>query len=770
MSSWAANTLQALSMIKTVYLEAAPFIVIGLFLAGWLKVLVQTPSVFRFLGGKNLKSALYAWLFGMPLPVCSCGVVPLSLGLRQKRASRESLLAFLIGTPETSVGAVTITWGLLGPLMAIVRPIASLLTALFAAVISIGLRTVESPEKKTALPVPPTEPETSTAPESPTEPKEQDADGYHVVGLGGFIRSIQSAVDRKGGQTKRGRPATGPGPEQPKLPESVPQNEPRTVPLRVLFRDANRYAFKDMLDEISIWLTIGIISAGIVAALVPADWVQNLPGGELGAMLLVLVLSVPLYGCAVESTPVAASLVLKGLSPGAALVLLLAGPASNLTTLVLLKQHFGKRFLAIYLFAIAAASIGAGLAFNALLRFTGWQLTPKMASVESTLIWQIFTYGCAAFLLLLLLTSFVRMNWRHQCTAAYEAIASGLTLVKLATPTTGIKGKRIALLAGALLGAAYLSSGLYQVPLGSAGYVMQLGQLTAEPRPPGLHYHWPWPVEKVAIRRVSAIHKTDVGFRTDLALLKQWKRRPAKLSTYGWHSFFTTMHPKPEESLYLLGDENQLELKFSIHYRLKDPTAFYFNYAKNADLVSLAAESVLRTNLASQQIDDILTDKRRQIAGPLQEQTQKLLDSYGIGVEIVSIWVVDLHPPEQAVAAFRDVASAMENRETRIHRAYAARSKALPKARGEAAMILAESSATAIELTADSRARSESFAQRSQAHATYPAATQLRMWLETMERVLARTAKTVAPPEATRGGRLRIWNPSPTAEKPAREK
>ncbi len=697
-----------LEMIWQVFLDAAPFVLLGLFLAGWLKVLIRSPGVDRYLGRPNLRSAVLAWLLGAPLPVCSCGVVPVALGLRSKGASRESLLSFLIGTPETSVGTVMITWGLLGPVMAVVRPLASLATSLLAAVLSIAARTDE-----------------------PTDPA-PEADGTEA----------------------------SPDEEDARPP----------VPLRGLVRNALHHGFVEMLDDISVWLVVGIAAAGLLAGLVPADWLQRIPGGELGGMLLVLLASIPIYACAVETTPIAAVLILKGLSPGAALVLLLAGPATNVTTLVLLGQHFGRRFVGIYLTAVALGSVGMGLALNAVLGATALDVTSRVSATGATAGTSTVGAVSAVLLLALLGSSLCRVDWRGELSRVGAVLARLLEIAGVLVPgpddaglrlRPSLRGRRPVALGLLLALAGYGATGLYQVPPGHTGYETRLGRLTATDLPPGLHVHLPWPFEAVKVLRSEEVRKTDLGFRTDLELLKRWMEIPGRRTAAGWHSFFTTMHVKPRESVYVLGDENQLEAKTAVHYRIRDPRAFFFDYAGDSDLVALTTESVLRRFMASQRIDQVLTATRGRIAQEVVRQTQALLDEYGIGVEVLDVFVVDLHPPVEAIPAFRSVASAMEDRETRIHRAHESRSASIPISRGRAAKVLAAAEAGAVQALSDGRGRAESFSARARVFSAHRPATNLRVHLEALERVLPGVPKVIVPPEVAQGGRLGVWTGTP---------
>ncbi len=724
--------LDILTMIWVVLLETAPYLLLGLLLAGLVKILLRARTARRYLGEPNLKSALWAALLGLPLPICSCGVVPLTLGLRDKGASREARLSFLASTPETSVDTVVISWGLLGPIMAVARPIAALLASLVAAVVSIAVGN----SNDSGTPEEPSQDTTNDAEEDPT-----------AIGFRGLWRSIRAAISSL--SSKKDEAST-----------DRKQGASDHVPLHRVLASSFRYSFVEMFDRISLWLVIGIIIAGAIAALVPAGWFDQIPGGEMGTMLFMLAISIPMYVCAVESTPIAAMLILKGLSPGAALVFLLAGPATNLATIMIIYKSFGRVFLAIYLLTIAFTSIVAGLALNALLAFTGWTVLPSDAPMGlSSGTGSVFSISMAVVLLVLLGFSFRRLDWRGK---AENITGFFRQLLSVFGQRKHHRRFRVAVLSICVL-AAYLACGVYQIGPSEAGYRIRLGKLVEKDIEPGLHYHLPWPFEEVRIFSVRETRKTDLGFRTDPDLIKNWRENPKIDFDTGWHSFFTISNNKPEESLYLLGDENQLEAKFSVMFEIDDPTAFFFDYAKNRDLVRLTSESVLREHMAKERIDAILTTRRMEISDPARTEIQALLDLYGIGVRILGVYPVDLHPPQRVVSSFRAVASAMEDRETRIHQAHAAGEDALPRTRGEATKLAASARALAIEKVAQSEGRSDGFEERLAAYADHPDTTRTRMMIETMERVLPGRKKILFPKNLADSGRLRLWGDSSRA-------
>ncbi len=306
-----------LTNVLSIYRDAAPWLLLGLIAAGLIKAWVSESWMNRWLGGRGLGPVTRAAVVGAPLPLCSCGVLPAALGLHRSGASRGSTLSFLIATPETGVDSVAVTYALMGPFMAVVRPIAAIFSAVFTGILG-GL-----------------------APERPAGP--------------------QKAACCRDNSCCSGAPAEG----SKRIPES---GWSRSI-------SGLRYAMTDILDDLALWLALGIIAAGALITWLPpqalAQWGSGLPA--------MLAIGVPMYICATASTPLAASLLLLGVSPGTVLVFLLAGPATNIATLGLLRRELGGPVLALYLFGIGAAAIACGLATDAFIDYAGIPVTAQAA-------------------------------------------------------------------------------------------------------------------------------------------------------------------------------------------------------------------------------------------------------------------------------------------------------------------------------------------------------------------------------------------------------
>ena len=340
-------TTVAIETARMLYL-AAPFLLLGLAMAGFVHVLLPDEWIARFMGKPGLKGAATAAAIGVPLPVCSCGVVPLAVEMKRKKASDPASMAFLITTPESGVDSILFTYGLMGPVMAIARPIAAFVTAMIGAATAI-FRLKE--------PVQVDESAAASCCSSHDHDHGHDHDHHNHAPE---PAPAASCCSHDHGAAKEHDAAAKPGAAH-------------------AVRSAFRYGFGELFDDIAFWLVLGLLLGGLLTAVLPGDLAALGLGFGLFPMVVMLVFGIPLYMCASASTPVAAALMMKGLSPGAALVFLLAGPATNAAALVVLARTFGRRFIQIYLFAVAAGAMVSGLLLDAVVAFFGWKLVMPMA-------------------------------------------------------------------------------------------------------------------------------------------------------------------------------------------------------------------------------------------------------------------------------------------------------------------------------------------------------------------------------------------------------
>lgn len=288
-----------------IMMDAGAFMLFGFVVAGLLHAFVSTEKIQRFLGTGRFWPVLKASIVGLPLPLCSCGVLPAAISLKRQGATNGATVSFLISTPETSVDSIAISFALLDPLMAIFRPIAAFITAM---VTGLMCDTVGSGQKEKEMAF------------------EQQA----------------CCVEHSAAGTQ-------------------------TFASRL--RHGMRYAFVDMLDDLGKWLVVGILLAAAITALVPPGFLERHLGGGLHVMLIMLAVGIPLYMCSTSSTPLAAALIFAGISPGAALVLLLVGPATNAAGIVVIAKSLGVRVTAAYLAGIASVSVLMGLALDLVYKY-----------------------------------------------------------------------------------------------------------------------------------------------------------------------------------------------------------------------------------------------------------------------------------------------------------------------------------------------------------------------------------------------------------------
>ncbi len=334
---------------------AAPLLLLGLAMAGIMHVALPSTVIERWLGRPGWGGIVRAASIGVPLPICSCGVVPIAVELKRKKASDPASMSFLITTPESGADSVLLTWAMMGPVMAIARPLAAIGSALLGGALALKLL----PQPDSEAPTRHTDQQPCSSHEVHPQADDSHADG-HSSHACGCDHHHDAPVLRTDGQT------TG----------THPPSDWRSKASR-----ASHYAFKHLFDELAAWLVIGALIAGVLSAVLPDDLARyGLGAGPLG-LIVMLLAAIPIYVCASASTPIAAALTAKGLSPGAALVFLLAGPATNAASLVLLARTFGRRFVQVYLAGVVIGALAAGAMLDLALLTLGMRLhSPLMTS------------------------------------------------------------------------------------------------------------------------------------------------------------------------------------------------------------------------------------------------------------------------------------------------------------------------------------------------------------------------------------------------------
>lgn len=319
----------------------SPYVLLGFLIAGILHVFVNEATLTRHLSGNGWKSVVKAAAIGVPLPLCSCGVLPTAVSLRRQGASKAATTSFLIATPQTGVDSIAATYSLLGLPFALIRPIAALTGAFFGGM-AVGKFT-------------------------PDKSLNNKKSNQH-----------QSADDSKKATVLR------------KMKESV------------------RYGFIDMIDSMGKWLVVGLVVATLITIFVPDSFFVGLRQYPLIAMIAVVLVAVPMYICATGSIPIAMSLMMKGLSPGVAFVMLMAGPAANFASILILDKTQGRKATAIYVTSVVLTAIAFGLVIDFLLPASWFSISAVTDGHNAHMHMGWFETACSIALGLLLLFSFAK--------------------------------------------------------------------------------------------------------------------------------------------------------------------------------------------------------------------------------------------------------------------------------------------------------------------------------------------------------------------------
>ena len=333
---------QFITSLLNILNEMSPYILLGFLLAGVLHVFVRPSAMTRHLSGRGAGPVIKAALFGIPLPLCSCGVLPTAVSLRRNGASKGASTSFLIATPQTGVDSIAATYSLLGPAFAVIRPVAALVGA-----VAGGMAVCRGDAEDNA----------------------------------GGCRIADADDDRIASMTL-----------WQKMVEAV------------------RYGLVDMVGSVGKWLVIGLVVAALITVLVPDTLFVSLSRYPILAMLAMIVVAVPMYVCATGSIPIAMSLMLKGLTPGVAFVLLMAGPAANFASVMILGKTLGRRATAVYVGSVAVTAMAFGLAIDYLMPASWFVPAGVMhgACHGAGASFPLFPTLCSALLVGLLVLAFIK--------------------------------------------------------------------------------------------------------------------------------------------------------------------------------------------------------------------------------------------------------------------------------------------------------------------------------------------------------------------------
>lgn len=347
--------------------QMAPYLMLGFFLAGLLHAFVPKETLVRHLGKESMGSVLKGTLIGVPMPLCSCGVIPTGIGLLKRGASRAATVSFLISTPQTGLDNIVLIYGFFGWLFATFSPIAAFVSGIIGgiAVLLLGKK---------------------------DQGRETHWLKYHVKGE-----------------------------------DALEENTSRVRGFSRKLARGMRYAFVDLLGDIALWLVIGLALAALISMIIPEGFFSENLGRGLPQMLVMLAFALPLYVCSAASVPIAAVLMTKGISAGAAFVFLVAGPATNTATMLIIGRVMGWRVLAIYLGSIVLLALSFGLGLDWLTGATGIQITPTVAHEHG--LNPIVTWGTAGLLTFFIVLHFMnKLERRFVRKKAYEPTGAAMDI------------------------------------------------------------------------------------------------------------------------------------------------------------------------------------------------------------------------------------------------------------------------------------------------------------------------------------------------------
>ncbi len=404
------------------FVDMSFYIMLGLFMVGLLNTFVNKKWITSQIGSNSFWSVIKASLFGVPLPLCSCGVVPTAIELKKSGGSNGSVISFLISTPQTGVDNIVATWGMLGPFMAIFRACAAFLSGIFGGVVvnifgkSEEIK-VDAPSpcgcgcesEKTA--------ETSCCCGTAEPAKETCGCGCETEKTAETSCCCSSTEPAKetcscGCEIEQTSCCCGSSePVQESKSSCCCSNEipTTTMSFSAKIKRVFTYGFGSFLDEIAFHFVLGLLLSAFISTIIPDDFFVNL-GLDSGilSMLLMVVIGLPMYICSTSSIPIAVSLVLKGLSPGAAFVFLFTGPVTNMASLAIIVKTMGKKITALYVSSVIVASIVCGMIFDLLCE----KLNYSIASGELTHVHSeevpVYFYVIAAIFAVLLCKSFIK--------------------------------------------------------------------------------------------------------------------------------------------------------------------------------------------------------------------------------------------------------------------------------------------------------------------------------------------------------------------------
>ena len=734
------NLVLFLDFLWSSFLLLGPMLLLGLFLAGLIHVFISRDAVLKWLRRDSLKSVASSAAIGVPMPLCSCSVVPVVAEMRRKGASRSSCMSFLITAPETGADSILVTNAFFGPVAAVVRPFISFVTGVVAGIFCIGMI------RDTAAVEPAARDDHHGHDHHHHDHDHDGHDHSHKTLIPGdddcyispaaFKAFFMTWLARLNDGAGRARSMTWIKPDFYREFLSLP--EVRTAPQTVGERDLSglsfgtvckhilRYGFVEVADDILFALLVGVLLGGVIYLAIPSDLMANEYARWLSYPVMVLV-GIQLYICASASTPIAAALVAKGFSPGAALIFLMTGPATNTGTIAIVASQFGARFASVYVGSVIAVTVVLGIAVDLAMIAFGLSLAVNLEASDSPALLTLQWAGALGL--------FALMFWRFRAGAfktGYQDLFSNLRPVTgpIASrwarltrnePVRGLFRPRTPAGAGILaaLIVAFLASGLMVVRPGEVGYGRLFGAVAWRDLQPGLHYLAPWPI----------------------AQADRWPVQEVKSVTSGG------------ANEYLTGDVNLMSMSLNVQYRVKDPYTYHYRVANPEQVIGDNIRKELRKFVAGRTLDKLLNIERAQ----LQSHIERVFENRTAGgdsalldaIELVKVSLLSVNPVNDSMSAFREVSSSQDDRERIIVNAQRLTVTLIPRAHGNAAYEVQQAKGEAARRSVTSAAESKAIRDVAGAVREAPDVLHYMLWREKLETSLSGRSKIIVPNEKT---------------------
>ena len=725
------------------FLILSPMLLIGLFLAGLIHVLISPRAVLRWLRRDSLKSVSTSAAIGVPIPLCSCSVVPVVAEMRQKGASRSACMSFLITAPETGADSILVTNAFFGPIVAIFRPVISFITAVIGGIFCIGLirdNSGESGEQKNC----------------------DDSSHHHHVHHRQLIPEnddcyihfplikslFMDSLRRLAARIERVRFYTWLKPdfyntkvlESDALLSRKEDVDDQGLSFKKVVNHVFHYGFVEVADDILFSLLLGIGLGGLLFLAIPGDLMANDYARWLSYPIMVLV-GIPLYVCASATTPMAAALVAKGVSPGAALIFLMTGPATNTGTIAIIARQFGARFTTVYVSSVIVTTVILGLIVDALILATGWTISVNLNG-DHSLGFQAIEWASALALISLIVWRFragaLRSGYQDvkdniepflkPFKKTWLYLTSGRSMVRALASFTPMNISLYMIIL-----ALFLGSGFTVIPQGSVGYGRLFGKVHWRDLQPGLHYLGPRPfvvVDKWPIFEIKSI-KTIA------------------------------------DQEYVTGDLNLLSLSVNVQYRVKDPYTYHYGISNPEKIIEDSIRDHIRGFVASRGLDKLLNIHRANLEMDIRDMFENKETPHGElkydpvlqSIELVKFALLGISPVIEAMPAFREVSSAQEDQERIIINAQEYMVSLIPQAHGNGYYETEQAEGTAFRKTATAAATARAISVVSSAVTDSPNVLHNMLWREKLETALSGNTKIIVPTTKSLD-KLALWKKS----------